>query len=772
MKKRVGLIVIIMLMCICFAAISTTLIINGKTMLSENTQDFDIYFSKARLDSEDVYKSVISQDKKAITFKTNNLSKLGDKSVLEYEVTNNSNNYDAEVKVTCSPENNKYTDLTNVLSTENNIVPARNKANGTLTITLKKTALEEVEETYTCTLEFNAMERISIGVSSNKPAEPELTNNLVPVSIKDDGKVKKADTTTEWYNYENKVWANAVILKDDFDDLNENGKINGATKEENQVSLDGVDDYINYGLENYDFKDSISMAIKVKFNDTNKKTRQYILGNWNSGGGGIFLDSNNKIVAEIYNSTTGYVSSSSNISIDSNKEYVLLLTCDGNNLKLYINGKLENLTTFTKTIGLSTLPIIIGGNPDGDISNMTISGLANISVKKAAIYDRALSEEEITKYYKDDIVINDDTDLLKYVNFEKTTANDEIIPENNIESYFVWIPRYKYKLFNVDNYSLTTVASASEVESKAQEIEIEFERKNQKISNGSKNGEWLTHPAFTSFDTNGFWVGKFETGYKGATTTSSAQVNSNDTSKVIIKPNVYSWRGINVKNIFETSYNYLRENDSHMMKNTEWGAVAYLSHSKYGINDSIRINNNSLRLTGYSSTNTPTCGWTNSNEDCNKYGGTEDISQKYNTEIGYLASTTGNISGIYDMSGGSHEYVAATVEGNFENLSNYNTKYLDVYSKNLSSTSFQYRILGDATGEMGPFTLLKSTGSDGEKISKVSSWYENNCTFLNSTSYFRRGGDFNNGVLAGIFNFDINTGDNYNSTGFRIVLTP
>ena len=29
---------------------------------------------------------------------------------------------------------------------------------------------------------------------------------------------------------------------------------------------------------------------------------------------------------------------------------------------------------------------------------------------------------------------------------------------------------------------------------------------------------------------------------------------------------------------------YQRELDSHMMKNTEWGAVAYLSHSIYGIN--------------------------------------------------------------------------------------------------------------------------------------------------------------------------------------------
>ena len=181
MKKRVGLVVIIMLMCIGFAAISTTLIINGNTKVSENTEDFDIYFSKARLDSVDVYKSVISSDKKTITFKTNNLSKIGDKSVLEYEVTNNSNNYDAEVKVTCTPESNKYTSLINELDTKDNIVPARNKANGTLTITLKKTVVEKMEEAYTCTLEFNAVERDTIAISGTN------IYNL----IKD-----KADTTT------------------------------------------------------------------------------------------------------------------------------------------------------------------------------------------------------------------------------------------------------------------------------------------------------------------------------------------------------------------------------------------------------------------------------------------------------------------------------------------------------------------------------------------------------------------------------------------------
>ena len=244
--------------------------------------------------------------------------------------------------------------------------------------------------------------------------------------------------------------------------------------------------------------------------------------------------------------------------------------------------------------------------------------------------------------------------------------------------------------------------------------------------------------AFTSFESNGLWVGKFETGYKGATSTTSAQVNSNDLSKVIVKPNVYSWRNITINNIFLTSYNYKRNLDSHMMKNTEWGAVAYLSHSKYGINDDIRINNNSAYITGYAKTERPTCGYTNSNENCNRFEGTSinqdgTYTKRYNTEIGYLASTTGNITGIYDVSGGAHEYIAAYMAGKLGSSeitpTDYDSKYFNVYNASSTTTGYQYRNLGDATGEMGPFTTLKSTGGNGDKTAYVSS-----CTLLTRIS--------------------------------------
>ena len=169
MKKKSAIIIAILIMCVGFAAISTTLVINGNAKVSENTQDFDIYFSKARLDTVDVYKSVISEDKKTINFSTNELKILNQTSTLTYEVTNNSNNYDAEVSLTCTPISGKYTSITNELEGNATVVKAKETLNGTLTITLNKTATEEVREEYVCMLTFNAVERDTIGVNIPDP---------------------------------------------------------------------------------------------------------------------------------------------------------------------------------------------------------------------------------------------------------------------------------------------------------------------------------------------------------------------------------------------------------------------------------------------------------------------------------------------------------------------------------------------------------------------------------------------------------------------------
>ena len=168
MKKKSMLILAILLMSIGFASISTTLILNGNANVSENNEDFSVIFTAASLDGKDVYTTAVDETKKTITFTTGELKTLNQTSILTYEVTNNSSNYDANVTVTCVPKDGttgKYTSIKNKLENDATIVKAKETLNGTLTVTLDKVATESVTEEYTCKLEFNAVERDTLGVT-------------------------------------------------------------------------------------------------------------------------------------------------------------------------------------------------------------------------------------------------------------------------------------------------------------------------------------------------------------------------------------------------------------------------------------------------------------------------------------------------------------------------------------------------------------------------------------------------------------------------------
>ena len=166
MKKKSMLIIAILLMSIGFAAISTTLIINGNANVSENNEDFSVIFTAASIDGNDVYSTAVDETKKTITFTTSELKTLGQTSILTYVITNNSSNYDANVAVTCVPKTGttaKYTSIKNKLENDATAVKAKSTVNGTLTVTLDKVATESVTEEYTCKLEFNAVERDKLG---------------------------------------------------------------------------------------------------------------------------------------------------------------------------------------------------------------------------------------------------------------------------------------------------------------------------------------------------------------------------------------------------------------------------------------------------------------------------------------------------------------------------------------------------------------------------------------------------------------------------------
>ena len=440
-------------------------------------------------------------------------------------------------------------------------------------------------------------------------------------------------------------------------------------------------------------------------------------------------------------------------------------------------------------------PILNGTDPVLEEPLIPVTIEDDGTVKKADLASEWYDYE--TKKWANAVILEDEN---------KNYTSGEIIPEENIESYFVWIPKYRYQLWDLGNYdSLTTIDT-----NKVHEIPVIFGDYNTSDnvdgecttpmesgeSGNCEVGDYMTHPAFLSIPSSGFWAGKFETGYKGATSTSEARQNVNDASKVIIKPNVYSWKEIQVVNAFYTSYNYQRELDSHMMKNTEWGAVAYLQHSTYGSSSSVRINNNSDFITGYQANSEPTCPYTGTNEECNKYCNDNTCNTAYPNSN--LASTTGNITGIFDMAGGRWEYtMGVLMDQNSNPMSGRNSiynsgfngtfgcptcdgdssglialtngtewpdkKYYDQYLYGITTHHYFDRILGDGIGETGPFGALQGR--------PVSSWYYDEPFMIHiGVPWFGRGGDVPRGAEAGIFAAEGWYGSSDNA--FRIILTP
>ena len=328
------------------------------------------------------------------------------------------------------------------------------------------------------------------------------------------------------------------------------------------------------------------------------------------------------------------------------------------------------------------------------------------------------------------------------------------VSEEDILAYYVWIPRYKYQLFNVDSTTMDPI-----------EIQIKFEEGIPNKSNGTANGNWLTHPAFTfgTDELKGIWVGKFST-------TGSAEAPTS-------KPNLLPLTNQNVSSQFTTSQIFgtttyltstgVSEVDAHMMKNIEWGAVAYLKQSKYGLGttdigwnnyfDATDFNNGG---TNYLKTGCGIASGSSFSTTCNAY----------NTTDGMLASTTGNITGVYDMSAVMGTYVMGVMKnsggtnltysssGFTTSTLPFNSKYVDQYEYGTTyndQTAYNRRILGDATGE-------------------VASWYDDFSYFVISDfPWFVRGLSVNDDPTnAGVFTFDMINGKPHPRRAFRSVLAP
>ena len=427
-------------------------------------------------------------------------------------------------------------------------------------------------------------------------------------------------------------------------------------------------------------------------------------------------------------------------------------------------------------------------------------------VKKANVRDTWYNYS--TKEWANAVLVTDATR-----NTYKNAAEGTTIQMKDILAFYVWIPRYRYQIFT-DVKHITdrnNITSQSNYVDNAHLIDIVFENKNVSKSNGSNIGEWLTHPAFTfgTEELNGIWVGKFET--TGSSTTPT--VLPTDTRYNETK-NIVSLRSQNVSTQFTTSrkLNYGTTKDAAMLKNSEWGAIAYLSTSNYGLGvTEVMINNSTRYNTGCAASVAATTGYgtyttmTQTNHTEGPYNGCEN---EWYTTNGIKASTTGNIYGVYDMNGGAWEYVMGVIEDALNsgipasgrhNLYNSGftgkltcptcdsttsgvdasitaitgvsfpeSKYYELYSYGTSNWEYSRGYLGDATLELNNFAYWM----DADNNNRRHSGFHEDCAHFvySSNPWFIRGGNWHSGATAGVFAFHHYNGNAGGDISFRSVL--
>ncbi|MFR2534064.1 MAG: hypothetical protein ACLS95_02370 [Clostridia bacterium] len=464
----------------------------------------------------------------------------------------------------------------------------------------------------------------------------------------------------------------------------------------------------------------------------------------------------------------------------------------------------------------------------------------------------------------------DSTDASWYNYNEKRWAN----AKTEDGSMWVWIPRYAYKV----NASSKTFDIVFLIGNTDQYYDAEgnmqtAKRCNSEDENVDTSTGYTVHPAFTDEtaisyrnggwdkELTGIWVAKFEAGYasgnnsapvkassvsysqstswvravEAGTSADSTQTARNwldgiyGTTKTAIKyptfqGTTYSMNYINHNDAYNIAkamtesgniYGLTESTDSHLMKNSEWGAVAYLSQSKYGLNGTdITVNNISLNsggtvrsnsagksgvdsvyaVTGCTTASTSAGEKSTTIANINKTTANTAVDGVYTWDQvnGTKASSSGTIYGIYDLSGGTWERTAAYVansrgelksygssiayDGN--NLKTISTKYTTVYP--FDSTTDNTSIASNDTklNTASANNYKKNTLIYGDGIRETSTAGTGSTSWYGDYSYYPglygpfsiRGGNLWNGSSAGLFYFDRSNGNSAYNGGFRTVL--
>ena len=450
---------------------------------------------------------------------------------------------------------------------------------------------------------------------------------------------------------------------------------------------------------------------------------------------------------------------------------------------------------------------------------------------------------------------SNDTEWYNYENKKWANAKTED------GSMWVWIPRYAYRIHKengveTQKFDIVFLVGLTDnyydENGKLQTAQRQTSENQTIVTNGDT---YTVHPAFTNESSinyanggwneelAGIWVAKFEAGYASGNNSATVKASSvnysqgtayvpavetgttnatttarnwldgeyGTTTTAIKYPTfqglTYSINYMNMDDSYKISkvlteagniYGLSKNStDSHLMKNSEWGAVSYLSQSKYGLNgtnivvNNVNLNNSTKSvyavtgcagLTSDSNAVSTTIGALNNRTQSGVYVWTQ--------KNGIGASSTGTIYGIYDMSGGAWEKTASIVNNGNSSLTTYgsqiiadlnngkSTRYITVYPHDSSKDSTSITNTDANLNMASQANYVKNTKIYGDGIRETSttgtggsSWYSDYSYFAGlSSPFFVRGNYYGSTNNTGLFAFNRYNGDSIYTGGFRSVL--
>lgn len=380
--------------------------------------------------------------------------------------------------------------------------------------------------------------------------------------------------------------------------------------------------------------------------------------------------------------------------------------------------------------------------------------------------------------------------------------------EGQITGYWVWIPRYEYKISgkNVDVKFIRT--SKKQVDKNYDHIHPAFEDGSEKGKNNHyMNGEWRD-------EIPGFWVAKFQAGFASGNNDVTKVQSSTGKDFPVFLGRTYAYNMIKIGDAYELSRNLTASNniygldgnetDSHMSKNSEWGAVVYLVQSSYGLDgeDVLMSNNVYVKnsggyyvygITGYAdeyergrnvSVESPPYVDSITNEDGNI------TSYAWYTEIGQRGSSTQNITGVYDLRGCLYEMQSAYITNgsqilinnakqfansnkNIDGYKTYSTEYVTAYpydedNDNLDNNLKKYYSLRNDRYGYGD-GILEFVTLSGDKLKYQFDDVFNNFSFPHeNATFFGMGSTYY--WNSPMFNIECGSASGFGDWGFRAVL--